>query len=63
VTGLQLAPGFADGLTDQIKAVHGRQDADQPGRLLEPFVVARCLELARTLMPFAWRITCHPVSP
>ena len=49
VTGLQLAPGFADGLGDQIKAVHGGRDAEQPGRLLEPFVVARHAELARDI--------------
>ena len=40
VTGLQLAPGFVDGLADQIKGLHDGQDPDQTGRL-EPFVVAR----------------------
>ena len=41
MTGLQLAPGLVDSLAMQIKAVHGGQDPDAPGRLLEPFVVAR----------------------
>ena len=41
VTGLQVAPGLVDSLAVQIKAVHGGQDPDAPGRLLEPFVVAR----------------------
>ena len=30
-----------DGLATEIRAVHGGRDPDAPGRLLEPFVVAR----------------------